>query len=875
MDTARSIPDLFEQYVRIAVVEGDYLSNRSLAILRRCSKNLKALIDHKLTSIKVRQTDIPVFLCCGSTQTVENLSTDFPEKESLWADSNVISKFLISPLPKLQHLEVSWHAPDFEDGSIIGWTGLTSLNIGVHQGEVLPHWISQLENLKVLNWRSSVPYSKARNLELPRWIANLKDLKELDLIDLPLSALPQSLGCLSNLTKLSIKNGPFLIKLPPSMFTQLSNLQSLHLKGLDIAQIPEGITNLKALTSLKLDECSELQSLPDLRLLPRLQVLNVMHNPGIGELPEWVGILVNLQEFSIEYCNPEVGEDNDNEVFTYTNIPVFLSNLQNLTSLRLSNCIRRPGTVWEVPNWIFNFKDLQSLELRDCENLHHIQDSIGELTNLTRLWLECVQIEELPWEIGNLQSLRILALRNCGSLDRIPQSVGQLKSLKELDLHGCSALETLPGSIGDLVALTSFKFRYCGSLIVLPDSISKLTGIETLRIEQCASLLSLPEGLGYMNLSKLHISDLDCLMALPSSIGNLKLETLEVISCNNLGTLPDSLSSLTTMEELALACWRAKELPLNIGNLTQLRSLRIEACYNLNGPPASITSLKALRHLELGFLSSFPDEDIFLKFRFLTTLYLRMGPEMPKAPESLWSLVALQELTIYGFEFKYFPDSFGELIALRNLRLLICRSLVELPKSIGNLTALEEVTLSNCDSLISLPDEFCALKSLERLKIESCYSLLSLPADFGNLSSLRVLRLRSLEALSSLPESIGQLSLLEELELDRASKLQFLPNSISHCTSLRAIILVDCDSLEALPADMSPLQKLRNLQLIGCSSALTTLPKSLNELPNLEVVRDDYDDYDADTSDDDSDDDNDSDTSDDDNAIDDGDDLSV
>ena len=915
MNEEMSLHDLFDKSIKIAVeAKGNYFPRRSLLAVRRCNKTLKALVDPKLSTLTVPGGSIETFLGCLLTPTVVNLET-YIELEDV--GRYVFRNFLTTAMPKLRNLYIragDWNeVAEFDmTESTIGWTGLTSLEISNFKGRTLPNWISQLENLKRLILGRRRKDFTTGNFLCPHWISNLKSLKELELcVKVSVSDLCSLVGCLVHLTKL---NFPYFEQqqqgaLPPSLFSKLSNLQSLDLSG--FGQVSLEINNLKELTSLTLGQGPKQvrpsTSQAEHRPLPKLQVLDITVDGYFlsGGLFEWVEKMVDLRKLILKYSR--YGGSFEDEFTDQSSItPLFLRNLQKLTALSIDT----PGKyglkyIWEVPNWIGDLKNLQSLELVGYGNnslrAAIIPDSIGKLTNLTQLRLKrdqenllnCISPEglasiignltalvdlelscnELPWEIGNLKSLRTLSLNNCPHLVKIPDSVGNLIKLEQLKLSCCKKLENIPDSVGKLSALTGLDLYACGSLTTLPNSISKLTGIETLSIMSCDSLEALPESFGYMNISNVHISrlkclqrlpeslgymnisnlrieSLNCLQSLPRSFGNMKLETLELSGCGNLRTLPDSLSSLSTLEELTIKdCTMLQKLPSNIMNLPQLRELKINGCHKLNVLPASMTSLTALRNLKLELHNTILNEGIFSNCPLLTTLNLSWVSEYEllringkllringKLPESLGSLVGLQRLSLSNSNSNCLPESLGNLIRLRNLEIDECGFLEKLPNSIGNLAALRTVSLSSCSSLTCLPKEFCDLKSLEGLDISNCARLTHLPAELGKLSNLRTLSIVGLNTLASLPESIGQLSFLEKLELRRNWKLQCLPESISQCTSLHNLTLRSCSSLNALPKDMSPLQRLRELILICCSS-LETYPESLGGLSMLKFLR--------------------------------------
>ena len=89
-----------------------------------------------------------------------------------------------------------------------------------------------------------------------------------------------------------------------------------------------------------------------------------------------------------------------------------------------------------------------------------IPSSIGNLTNLTGLWLDGNQlIGEIPAEIGNLTNLTHLSLGDNHHTGEIPSEIGNLTNLTHLYLHFNQLSGGIPPIFGDLTSLTSLHLN--------------------------------------------------------------------------------------------------------------------------------------------------------------------------------------------------------------------------------------------------------------------------------------------------------------------------------------------------------------------------------------------------------------------------------
>lgn len=222
-------------------------------------------------------------------------------------------------------------------------------------------------------------------------------------------------------------------------------------------------------------------------------------------LPSNLSALSNLKELTIRDLN----------LAMFTNF----DNLASLESLRLSNVL------WvRIPNEPNQWSKLKTLEISDVEfrgsgNLPDIFDDmdslatiyisetnvtattlerISEAPNLKELTLSFCELEAIPDDIGNLNSLEKLIIatdqNNINALISIPSTVGNLSNLTSifisinadefpvgvLDLK--NTLETLaiedeigsvPNEIGDFTILKSLNLKNCG-LTYLPSTIQNL-----------------------------------------------------------------------------------------------------------------------------------------------------------------------------------------------------------------------------------------------------------------------------------------------------------------------------------------------------------------------------------------------------------------
>ncbi|CAI5505228.1 unnamed protein product [Closterium sp. Naga37s-1] len=201
-------------------------------------------------------------------------------------------------------------------------------------------------------------------------------------------------------------------------------------------------------------------------------------------------------------------------------------------------------------------------------------------------------------------------------------------------------------------------------------------------------------------------------------------------------------------------------------------------------------------------------------------------------PEELTSLARLESLRISSCtQISRLPRNLGELSALKRLE-LFALPLTALPDSLAQLTRLEFFSLLECQGVRRLPAEFSCLTALETLYLGQM-----LPDGIGRLSNLKTLLLEEHGHVQRLlPSSFTQLSLLTRFELNR-STIEELPQDIAMLSSLQHLCLCSCPNLRMIPDSVSGLTGLEILVIDNCYH-LTPVPglDAFTRLKRLEVV---------------------------------------
>ncbi|XP_027979706.1 erbin isoform X8 [Eumetopias jubatus] len=357
---------------------------------------------------------------------------------------------------------------------------------------------------------------------------------------------------------------------------------------------------------------------------------------------------------------------------------------------------------------------------------------------LEELYLDANQIEELPKQLFNCQSLHKLSLPD-NDLTTLPASIANLINLRELDVSK-NGIQEFPENI-----------KNCKVLTVVEASVNPIS--------------KLPDGFSQLlNLTQLYLNDA-FLEFLPANFGRLtKLQILELRE-NQLKMLPKTMNRLTQLERLDLGSNEFTEVPEVLEQLSGLKEFWMDG-NRLTFIPGFIGSLKQLTYLDVSKNNIEMIEEGISACENLQDLLLSSN-SLQQLPETIGSLKNVTTLKIDENQLMYLPDSIGGLVSVEELDCSF-NEVEALPSSIGQLTNIRTFAADH-NYLQQLPPEIGSWKNITVLFLHS-NKLETLPEEMGDMQKLKVINLSD-NRLKNLPFSFTKLQQLTAMWLsDNQSK---------------------------------------------------------------------------------------------------------
>ncbi|NWZ90954.1 ERBIN protein, partial [Nesospiza acunhae] len=361
---------------------------------------------------------------------------------------------------------------------------------------------------------------------------------------------------------------------------------------------------------------------------------------------------------------------------------------------------------------------------------------------LEELYLDANQIEELPKQLFNCQSLHKLSLPD-NDLTTLPASIANLINLRELDVSK-NGIQEFPENI-----------KNCKVLTVVEASVNPIS--------------KLPDGFSQLlNLTQLYLNDA-FLEFLPANFGRLtKLQILELRE-NQLKILPKTMSRLTQLERLDLGSNEFTEVPEVLEQLSGLKEFWMDG-NRLTLIPGFIGTLKQLTYLDVS------------------------KNNIEVVEEGISGCESLQDLLLSSNSLQQLPESIGSLKKVTTLK-IDENQLIYLPDSIGGLISVEELDCS-FNEIETLPSSVGQLSNIRTFAADHNF-LTRLPSEIGNWKHVTVLFLHS-NKLEFLPEEMGDMQKLKVINLSD-NRLKNLPFTFTKLQQLTAMWLSDNQSKPLIP----------------------------------------------------------------------------
>ncbi|KMT15154.1 hypothetical protein BVRB_3g062680 [Beta vulgaris subsp. vulgaris] len=288
-----------------------------------------------------------------------------------------------------------------------------------------------LKARKARTFRFGYKLGKISKSFLRDLISNFKLLRILDLGNSDYEELPKSIGDLKQLRYLDLRFNES-IKILPDTICKLVNLQTLHLyRCQQLKELPRAMNKLVSLRNFSVTTCQTTLTDTTFNGLRALRRLGFCYCNRVTTL--WdsavIGGLTSLRELRIETC-PRL-----------TRLPDSMKHLAFLEKLVISDCQEMD---LEDGQGLHGLKSLRELEISGIPKLISLPDGIQSAAiSLQYLSIgNCGSLYELPNWLRHFTNLERMYIFSCPNLVALPEGFRYLSSLQKMAIHDCSQLTT-------------------------------------------------------------------------------------------------------------------------------------------------------------------------------------------------------------------------------------------------------------------------------------------------------------------------------------------------------------------------------------------------------------------------------------------------
>ncbi|MEP2057595.1 MAG: hypothetical protein ABJJ05_07295 [Maribacter litoralis] len=596
--------------------------------------------------------------------------------------------------------------------------------------------------------------------KLPETIGGLENLEELELDLEHLQQLPISFFNLKSLKEfsltLSIKEGeqPFAL---PNRFHKLTKLVELNfydaaledisellfpenIKEIgfyrlkNIKKIPKSIVSLNRLEKLSIFDCADVAELPSAELmLHNLWLLRLQKLPQIHCIEDKYLFLPNIRSVRLD---ENVQISNGNTVFENTELSIsnislleyVLNHPENFPKLKKLK-VTELYDFSSITVGLEQLKSLESIEVFQLKNSEILWRHLGKCSQLSHIKIVNADVETLPEDLRNIESLAVLEISDCSNLvlytNSLPARINDFKIVGIKELVSGNRLIRTERTYLDSVPIQDLKNFFCH--FVVSKLLWSITGGEQFSEEDLTQYLPEPEKLKELKSygTTAHFQDVLKYCT--------KLERL-CLANNNQSNLPINSFPAKQLKELKLKLYNAGNLEVILGNTPNLKTIflehyrvansfpevRLNQLENLHVSRSSLATFEpleapALKNFSLSLCYDFNMEgyEKLAKFTRLKKIHFNgIHDDVDNVPENITSL-DLTELN-FGYHMKAVPEYLKK---LQNLETLYVDNIDfdHLPTWIADLPKLTRLSIDGCSFKYSVPEYFQKLK-LKELK---------------------------------------------------------------------------------------------------------------------------------------------------------------
>ncbi|KAH9715611.1 LRRNT 2 domain-containing protein [Citrus sinensis] len=524
-----------------------------------------------------------------------------------------------------------------------------------------------------------------------------------------------------------------------NFFQNLTELRELYLDNVD-------------LSGRRTEWCKAMS------FLPNLQVLNLSNCLLSDPINHHLANLLSLSVIRLR----------DNHAVS-CQVPEFVANLLNLTTLDLSQCDlhgKFPEKVLQVPT-------LETLDLSYNSLLQGSLPHFPKNSSLRNLNLKNTSFSgKLPDSIGNLENLASVDVSSCNFTRPIPTSMANLTQLFHLDFssnHFSDPIPTLRLYMSRNLNYLNLSRRLCETAFfsaannsltgIIPESVCKANYFQVLDLSNNDMSGTIPtclitnssRTLGVLNLARNHLNG-----TLSDTVPG-GLQILDINGNQLEGMVPKSLVNCNMLQVFNIGnnqisdkfpCWLKNASGLQV---LVLRSNKFSG--NISCPRNNVSWTQ----LQIVYLAS-NNFSGRLSQKWLLTLEEMMDAK----PECGFELKHLRyatgssrfyevtlSLTIKGLEImlQKIPNIFTSIDLSRN------NFEEQIPEEMGRFVSLYALNLSHNALTGSIPSSFGNLKHIESLDLSTNNLSGKIPAQLASLNFLSVLNLSYNNLVGKIPTS--------------------------------------------------------------------------------------------------------------------------